>query len=197
MTAAVSEIDDRPEGHREHDERDPDDVEEEQRQPLVDPVGDVLERRVEARHVRHRLAALGRRRDDVRAQPVDELLGLLVLRRRVGGHEDDRDGLRVVELRLAGRRDALEVCAVVDPLRRPSSPFTSTTIGIGPLKPGPKPSARRSYARRAVCSVGCVPWSEAPSRTSADVDGEQEAQHEQDDEHRLVRAPSPIGPSAR
>ena len=49
-------------------------------------------------------------------------------------------------------------------------PATSTTIGIGPLKPGPKPSASRSYARRLVCSVGCVPWSAAPSRTRSDVD---------------------------
>ena len=45
----------------------------------------------------------------------------------------------------------------------------STTIGIGPLNPGPKPSASRSYARRLVCSLGCVPWSAAPSRTSAEV----------------------------
>ena len=50
------------------------------------------------------------------------------------------------------------------------SSFTSTTIGMGPLKPAPNPSASRSYARRAVCSFGWVPWSEAPRRTRAEVD---------------------------
>lgn len=39
----------------------------------------------------------------------------------------------------------------------------STTIISGPLKPGPKPSDSRSYARRWVVDVGCEPSSGRPS----------------------------------
>ena len=60
------------------------------------------------------------------------------------------------------------------------------TIGIGPLKPGPKPSASRSYARRAVCSSGCVPWSDAPSRTSAEPAARTSPADQKHDEDRLV-----------
>ena len=92
MIAAVSEIDDRAERHRQHDERDADDVEQEQRHPLDDLVGDVLERRRLAGDVGDRVAAGGGRGHDVVAQPVDEVVGLLVLRRRLRRHEHDRDG---------------------------------------------------------------------------------------------------------
>ena len=50
--------DDRAEGHGEDEEGDADDVEEEERQPLQDPVGDVVERGGQAGHVRDRVAAL-------------------------------------------------------------------------------------------------------------------------------------------
>ena len=110
---------DRAERHRQHDERDADDVEQEERQALHDPVGDVLERRRLAGDVRDRVAALGRRGHDVAPQVVDEVVRRLVLRRRGRRHEDDRDRLLVVELRLADGGDAVEALdAVVDPLRR-------------------------------------------------------------------------------
>ncbi len=35
----------------------------------------------------------------------------------------------------------------------------------GPLKPGPKPSASRSYALRVVVEAGSLPWSEEPRRS--------------------------------
>ena len=38
------------------------------------------------------------------------------------------------------------------------------TSSSGPLKPGPKPSASRSYACRVVVEAGSLPWSEEPSR---------------------------------
>ncbi|CAM5434458.1 hypothetical protein SALBM311S_04730 [Streptomyces alboniger] len=41
--------------------------------------------------------------------------------------------------------------------------LASTTIIRGPLKPGPKPSDSRSYARRCVVDVGCEPSSGSPS----------------------------------
>ena len=126
--------DDRAERHREHDERDADDVEQEERQPLHDPVGDVLERRGQAGDVGDRVAALRRRRDDVVAQPVDELPGRLVLRRRVGRHEDDRDGLLVVELRLAR------------PRRRPGGPARRRRSAAA--HPGRRSRRRRSGSGR-------------------------------------------------
>src|SRR5215472_12349808 len=39
------------------------------------------------------------------------------------------------------------------------------TSSSGPLNPGPKPSASRSYACRVVDDEGSLPWSEEPSRT--------------------------------
>ncbi len=52
-------------------------------------------------------------------QPVDEAVGRLVLRSRVGGHEDDRHRTCVVDVRLARRGDALDALdVVVDSLRR-------------------------------------------------------------------------------
>ena len=109
---------DRPERHREHEEGDADDVEQEDRQSLHDPLGDVLERRGLAGDVRDRVAALGRDRHDVVPQTVDELARRLVLRRGRRGDEDDRNGLLVVELRLADGRHAWKpLHAVVDLLR--------------------------------------------------------------------------------
>ena len=119
VTAAVGRDDDRPERHREHDQRHSDDEEQEERRPLEDPIGDVLERRRQAGDVRDRIPVRGRRRHDVASQPVDEQVGRLVLRSGVGGHEDDRDRLLVVELRLACGGDAVEgLHAVEDPLWR-------------------------------------------------------------------------------
>ena len=43
----------------------------------------------------------------------------------------------------------------------------STTIGIGSVKPGPKPFVSRSYALRVVWSFGAVPASARPSRTAS------------------------------
>ena len=40
----------------------------------------------------------------------------------------------------------------------------SAASKIGPLKPGPKPLASRSYARRVVSDDGSLPWSAAPRR---------------------------------
>ena len=115
MIAAVSETTIGPECHREHDERDADDVEQEERQPLDDPVGDVLEGRRLPRDVRDGIASGRRRRHDLVAQAVDELVRLLVLRCRVRGDEDDGDGLLVVQLWLARGRHALEALdALVD-----------------------------------------------------------------------------------
>ena len=50
--------DDRAEGHREHEEGDADDVEQEERRPLGEPLADVLERRRLAGNVGDRVAAL-------------------------------------------------------------------------------------------------------------------------------------------
>ena len=62
-------------------------------------------------------AALGRRGTVV--SRLTRFSVALVLRSRVGPDEDDRDGLLVVELRLAGGRDAVQVAhVVVDALRR-------------------------------------------------------------------------------
>ena len=137
--------DDRAERHREHDERDADDVEQEQRQPLHDPVADVLERRRLAGDVGDRRGCLGRRRHDVVPQPVDEIVGRLVLRRRLGRHEDDGDGLVVVELRLAHGRDVfMALDAVVDALRRLLVALHVDHDRDRAVEPGPKPSASRS-----------------------------------------------------
>ena len=189
---------DRPERHREHEERDADDVEEEDRQPLHDPVGDVDERRVQAGDVDGRIAAFGRSRHDVASQTVDEVARRLVLRRRVRGDEHDRDRLRVVELRLADRRDARR--APGRPRRRAAepaaSPFTSTTIGIGPLNPGRSP--RRAGRTRAARSAGSAA-SPGPTRRGGRAPRSPRARGRRraGREHRLARAPSRTVPSVR
>ena len=45
---------------------------------------------------------------------------------------------------------------------------TSTTTWIGPLKPGPKPAARWSYATRWVVCVAALPSSGVPIRMLRD-----------------------------
>ncbi len=52
------------------------------------------------------------------------------------------------------------------PSARPSPPVWATTTS-GPLNPGPKPSASRSYAARPVVEAGSLPASAKPSRMSS------------------------------
>ena len=189
---------DRPERHREHDERDADDEEQEERQALHDPVADVLERSRQARDVGDRVAALGRRRDDVVAQAVDELIGRLVLRGGVRRHEDDCDGLLVVELRLPGGGHALEpLHAVVDLLRRllvavHVDDDRDRAVEAGPEALGEQvvgPAGGLLLRLRAL--VGGAQADERRRRRQGH-DAEQD-----DDEHGLWRARSRSGPSER
>ena len=83
----VGEATDRAERHREHEERDPDDVQQEPRQTLHDAVGNVREHRGQAGDVHGCVPAFSRGRNDVAAQGVDQLLRPLVLRREVRVHE--------------------------------------------------------------------------------------------------------------
>ena len=110
---------DRAERHREHEERDPDDVQQEPRQALHDLVGDIRERRGQAGDIHGCVPAFGRRRYDVAAQGVDQPLRPLVLRREGRLYEDDGDGLRVVVDRLVDGGDTREAArGLDDPLRR-------------------------------------------------------------------------------
>ena len=111
--------------------------------------------------VHRRVAALGCGGHDLAAQPVDELLRLQVLRRRVGCHEDDRDRLLVVELRLAGGRDAVEVPhAVVDALRRLGVPVHVDDDRDRAVEAGRR-SRRRGGRTRAARSAR---WAACPGR---------------------------------
>ena len=95
---------DRAEGHREHEDRDADDVEQEPRRALVDAVADVDEGRVLAAHVGARLAAAERLRARCVAQRVDQVVRLRVLRRGGRRDHDEADVLRLVVDRLLHER---------------------------------------------------------------------------------------------
>src|SRR5256885_5370199 len=60
----------------------------------------------------------------------------------------------------------VSLSVVVNRARPPVSPADGrlTASWRGPLKPGPKPAASRSYAWRVVWLVGSLPESLAPSR---------------------------------
>ena len=81
----------------------------------------------------------------VGAEVADELVGALVLRRR-GRVDGEHGGVAGgVEHRRGDRGDAgVGLQRVVDPVdgdRRSAGVGSSTTTWIGPLNPGPKPSA--------------------------------------------------------
>ena len=138
------------ERHRQHEERDADDVEQEPRRVREDPIADVGERGVRARHVRVRARALERLRDHRVPELRDDVVGLRVLRLVLPVRVDDRDRRRSAVLRVVDR--------LVDAARRPGTCFSaasslaaaswsdcmSTTTGIGSVKPGPKPVDSRS-----------------------------------------------------
>ena len=115
----------------------------------------------------------------------------------VGRDEDDRDGLRVVELRLADRGDALEpLHAVVDPLRRLLVAVDVDDDRDRPVEAGPealreqvvRPAARLLERLRAL--VGGAEAHE-PGRPGEDEAGDQ--QHREDDLRVRGHEPAPAG----
>ena len=149
-------------------------------------LGDVDERRVQAGDVDRRVTALGGFRHDVVPQAMDELRRRLVLRRRVRGDEDDRDGLRVVELRLPDGCDVLEPAdTVVDPLRGSRIALDVDDDRDRAVEARPEPLGEE-VVRATRGLVGrlrsLIRRSESHKRRGP---GEQETDREQDPEHRL------------
>ena len=134
---------DRAEHRHQQQDREADDDRDEHRQTRGDLVREVLEPGGLPADVDVEAAALRRRGDGVRSQPVDEVGRRGVLRRGRRRHREDRRVPALVEARRRDRRDAGRLREVVaqggraSPCRARRRSWLSIASSSGPLKPGP------------------------------------------------------------
>ena len=153
----------RVEGDQEKQEGEADHADDEERHAALDELALVLERGGDASDPHVDPGAADRGRDDVVAQPVDEVGGRTVLRRALRDHRDQRGIARGVDPGRRRRRRRRGPSGSWSPARPSSSCPTgwaaSAAMITGPLVPGPKPSGDQVVrltghrARRVVAGV--------------------------------------------